>query len=487
MKIRNIGIVLSLLIVFCVCLSLIAQVTVDTSNDTPLKKAARAHRDAAHAHKEAKKISDKAETSYNRAYNLWQNANSLYQIAKSKDKDRFDRVRGSLSAALDAAGLDPVDMITDALAFVAAKIEEDVWDTVAKVSQNKAYFQEAEWKQRQKTNEIYEDWQAKLRDTQAADDKEVAAYEALLELEDVVYTFGPKDGKKTIWTDERHTSFLSLSKRWKNVKWYVKGPSETGKGTLILQQWSHSTFDDIGMAKRSEFSRNYYSGGEHVISVRAEMKNTDEIVENSYTLTVRPTGITFNQYYFMSNEKLIVTVQRDNLSGASLIIDNGVYDGGYTDTDGKVVLSTLSLGKHLNGRASAAIDVTINCRQKDGEITNHTYSITVAKPKYVSFNKTSFSSYDELVVTVTKDDLHFAKVYIDFNGDGEAQSNEWVAGKYVSSEGDGEIVLRVDFSQNREKYDHFQGYVIVNVEYDYDPNGNSAAKYHKHSEYISID
>ncbi len=42
-------------------------------------------------------------------------------------------------------------------------------------------------------------------------------------------------------------------------------------------------------------SYTYPTVGEYVISVYAEMESTDEIVNDSYTLNVVPTGITFNK------------------------------------------------------------------------------------------------------------------------------------------------------------------------------------------------
>ena len=105
-------------------------------------------------------------------------------------------------------------------------------------------------------------------------------------------------------------------------------------------------------------------------------------------------------------------------------------------------------------------------------------------------NKTSFTRYEELVVKILKDDLYYATLYMDFNGNGLTESDELITENYASSyltpSADNEIVFRVDFSEDPEKYENFSGQVIVSVQYDYDPNANHT-KSSEHYREISID
>ncbi len=344
MKLINFNIALSLLLVFCICLSLTAErKTVDTSTDTPLEKAQRAFRKADSAWKDAKRIADESYQKYDRSDSAYGYLNTAWSISNSKDKEQFNALKGSVttflksaSSGLDAAGIDPLDVITDLAAHVLGQIEQEVWNYKSPSDKdNKTTIKNA--MDAEYNNLFYLDlkWKEAKASEQSAWSKREEAESAVEELEPLTYTFGHKH-IGTGYAGESHISILELSKRWKNVKWWVKGPSDTGKGSLVL-----SSDSNTDQSKASEMSYTYPTVGEYVISVYAEMESTDETVNDSYTLNVVPTGITFNKRSFRYGETLLVTITRDTFewnSSATLYINSKFIESNRAQ-DGKIVLT----------------------------------------------------------------------------------------------------------------------------------------------------
>ena len=377
MKLRNF--VLCLLIVFCFSLLLTAQVTVNTSTDTPLEKAKDAHTEAAHAYLLAKEVSDKAYTDYMSSRLARIHLETAYDIAVSKDEDEFNILKGKISSFLDAVGLDPVDIITDVASIILKDIESGLWDHIS-ISKKKSDIEKALSDQSKNVRKYYNEWQDKVRKKYEALDKKQEAYDAWQELKAVLYTFGPKHGEYSTYAGESHTSFLSLSKRWSNVKWYLKFPSQTGQGRL-----ARNYSDNTDKSKTSEFTYPYSVTGKYIITVKAEMESTDEVVENKYTLTVLPTGITYNKYSFNSDETLIIIVERDNISSASMYINGEIKDSRLANLESKVVLSyDISRLFIVNEQkyAYANVSIHITSTNPDKSVTVHNNYIWAEKVNY---------------------------------------------------------------------------------------------------------
>ncbi len=412
MKLRKFHIALHLLLVFLFCLSLTAQVTVDTSTKTPEEKAKDAYDEALHAYIMANNETVEAMGNYLISNDTVVLLQSTLNLANSESSSTINSLASTAIGILDAVGADPLDLITDAGALILQGLKGG-WD-LAMITKKKSNIEKALLKQQARNQELKGKWDSKKEVSDDLLAKADEAFEVWQELKAVVYTFGPADGKKTIFVGERHIAELLVSKRLSNVKWYSKSPhsSSTGKGRLV----DDFDYDESSTSKMTAYSFYAYSVGEYVISVRAEMQSTDEVIEDSYTLTVVPTGITYNQYMFMSDETLVVTVQRGNLSRATMYIDGETKTTQSVDSSGKVVLS-YSWSDYLQGRTSAIAKVTIYVYSDDDTkgATVHDELVSVAeayrsqttvpdRPKSFSLAKTYYRGQIRLTWTQSDSD-----------------------------------------------------------------------------------
>lgn len=439
MKLRNFYIVLSLLTVLCVCLSLTAQVnkTVDTSPKSPLEKAKEDFDEASHVYDLAKDAADEAYEKYDRSDSAYGYLNTAYSISKPKDEGKLKNLRGSIKAFLDAAGMDPLDVVTDLAGFVFTKVEDNVWDTVEEFVENKPDIQRALWKEYYNLQDLQKVWQdAKTKKNEALAKKD-AAHDKWQELKPIKYTFGNRANIDTVWPNESVTSFLDINKRWKHVKWWVKGPSDSGKGTLVSSAGSNSS-----QSKVSEMTYTYSEEGDYVISVYAEMESTSEVVDASYTLKVLDTGITYNKKSFIYGEKLVVTIVRTDLVSGWMRINGDYKTGGMANSEGKVILTydvsklfIMEEQKYVYGEVIIGVQASTAPRPNLGTSSTHTDYISVVKPAYNSSQVTEPDKPND----VTLSESHLRNVLVlkwkepDSNGgakvtDYEYQYRHWKDG-----------------------------------------------------------
>ena len=125
--------------------------------------------------------------------------------------------------------------------------------------------------------------------------------------------------------------------------------------------------------------------------VIAEMESTDETVDDSYTLKVLGTGITYNKKSFIYGEQLVVTIVRTDLVGANMRINGDYKTGGTPNSEGQVIL-TYDVSKlfftegqkYVYGEVVIGVQTSTAPRPNLGTSSTHTDYISVVKPAYNS-------------------------------------------------------------------------------------------------------
>lgn len=249
---------------------------------------------------------------------------TLLGYAKLEQDDNTEDIGENALAILGSLGVDPVD----ALSSIAASAIETVLDGVDayKIWKKKSEIETA-------LSHVSADAEKWVKEVEVLAKKEAEAKKKMddafaiwdaLAISTVTYTLKPDSGSYTMFDDEYyHSATLTLSRGYSKVEWYWKSSTEEGLGTLKQTR--------TGSGESTTSSCYFYpsGSGDYVITAVAKIANTAEEVTASYTLTVLPSGVSFNATSFNTYDTLVVTVNRDNLQWAGMRLDTQLDHRGY--------------------------------------------------------------------------------------------------------------------------------------------------------------
>jgi len=341
MKIRIFQVIFPLLLVLSFCMPLLA-LTEEEAKD--------AYIEADHAWDLANNERQTAFEGYGLANDGLGILSSMKSIAEYASADNTEDLIKDLVDILDAVGLDLLDVVTDASAALIKGVQDGVdWFTLrSQLSEiRSAYTAELA-----NVANLQSAWESAKTKADALLEKKVEAFNIWQELKKpVTASLEPTNGSYTCFYGDSHLAKLTLSRGYSEVTWSYQPPS-TATGLKTARNTSS------GSGKSTE-SYGYFhpsSTGDWVITAEAKIAGSGEEVSASYTLTVLPTGISFNKIEFEYHETLVVTIQRDGLSDAGMSIDGNIVATGYPNESGEIVLS-YSLNKHKNFYGAVTIYV----------------------------------------------------------------------------------------------------------------------------------